>query len=77
MDGEGSQRGGGLCINLSIRGVAQWRDFQRCRAKGVCLGGLFMGLMWMAVRSGEDGSLVETRGWGCNGKSLRNHWGEN
>ena len=38
---------------------------------------LFMGLMWMAVRSGEDGSLVETRGWGCNGKSLRNHWGEN
>ena len=63
MDVEDFQRGGGLCINLSIRGVAQWRDFQRCRAKGVCLGGVVDGVdvdggwEWRRWVSGGDPRL--------------------
>ena len=61
MDVEGFVRGGGRSVNLSIRWVAQWRDVQRCRAKGVCLGGVVDGVDVDGSWDGEDRSVVETR----------------
>ena len=38
---------------------------------------LFMGLMWMAVGTEKIGQWWRPATVGGNGKSLRNHWGEN